>query len=87
MIQDPMPDPETSLIQKERAENMQETLRALPLATRNILVLREYGELSYQEIASVLDIPIGTVMSRLNYARTRLRALLKEQPSMQDAYA
>ena len=87
MIQDPMPDPETSLIQKERAENMQETLRALPLATRNVLVLREYGELSYQEIASVLDIPIGTVMSRLNYARTRLRALLKEQPSMQDAYA
>ena len=87
MIQDPMPDPETSLIQKERAENMQETLRALPLATRNVLVLREYGELSYQEIASVLDIPIGTVMSRLNYARTRLRALLKEKPSLQDAYA
>ncbi len=84
MIQDPMPNPETSLIQKERAENLQEMLRALPLATRNVLVLREFGELTYQEIASVLDIPIGTVMSRLNYARTRLRDLLKE-PSMQEA--
>ena len=81
MIQDPMPDPEISLIQKERAENMQDMLRALPLATRNVLVLREYGELSYHEIAAILDIPIGTVMSRLNYARTRLRDLLKEQPA------
>ena len=87
MIQDPMPDPEISLIQKERAENLQDMLRALPLATRNVLVLREYGELSYHEIAAILDIPIGTVMSRLNYARTRLRDLLKEQPSMQEAYA
>lgn len=87
MIQDPLPDPETSLMQKERAENLQEMLRALPLATRNVLVLREYGELSYHEIAAVLDIPIGTVMSRLNYARTRLRDLLKEHPSMQEAYA
>jgi RNA polymerase sigma-70 factor (ECF subfamily) len=87
MIQDPTPDPETSLVQKERAENIQEMLRALPLATRNVLVLREYGELSYQEIAAILDIPIGTVMSRLNSARTRLRELLKEQPSMQEAYA
>lgn len=85
MIQDPTPNPETLLVQKERAENLQEMLRALPLATRNVLVLREFGELSYQEIASVLDIPIGTVMSRLNYARTRLRDLLKEQPSMQEA--
>ncbi|RJP47269.1 MAG: sigma-70 family RNA polymerase sigma factor [Anaerolineaceae bacterium] len=87
MIQDPTPDPETSLVQKERSENLQKLLRSLPLATRNVLVLREFGELSYQEIASVLDIPIGTVMSRLNYARTRLRDLLKEQPSMQEAYA
>ena len=87
MIQDPTPDPETSLVQKERSENLQELLHSLPLATRNVLVLREFGELSYQEIASVLDIPIGTVMSRLNYARTRLRDLLKEQPSLQEAYA
>lgn len=87
MIQDPMPDPETSLVQKEQTETLQEMLRALPPATRNVLVLREYGDLSYQEIAAILDIPIGTVMSRLNYARTRLRDLLKKQPSMQEAHA
>ncbi|MEW5941842.1 MAG: sigma-70 family RNA polymerase sigma factor [Chloroflexota bacterium] len=79
MVMDPAPDPESALVAKERAEHLQGLLRSLPEATRSVLVLREYGELSYQEIASVLDIPVGTVMSRLNYARTRLRDLLKEQ--------
>ena len=79
MVMDPAPDPESALVAKERAEHLQGMLRSLPEATRSVLVLREYGELSYQEIASVLDIPVGTVMSRLNYARTRLRDLLKEQ--------
>ena len=46
-------------------------------AYRVVLVLREYEQLSYQDIASTLDIPIGTVMSRLNYARERLRLLLR----------
>jgi RNA polymerase sigma-70 factor (ECF subfamily) len=50
--------------------------------------LREYGGLSYQEIASVLEVPIGTVMSRLNYARNRLRELLKDQLlQMENEYA
>jgi RNA polymerase sigma-70 factor (ECF subfamily) len=39
-------------------------------------VLREYGGLTYQEIAGVLEVPVGTVMSRLNYARNRLREIL-----------
>ena len=43
---------------------------------RTTLVLREYEGLSYQEIADTLDVPIGTVMSRLNYARKRLRESL-----------
>jgi RNA polymerase sigma-70 factor (ECF subfamily) len=78
MVADQAPDPEAALIQKEQAASLQRAINSLPEATRSVLVLREYGELSYQEIATALDIPIGTVMSRLNYARSRLRELLKE---------
>ena len=66
----------------EQAEaNVQATavrgaLDQLPTAIRATLVLREYEELSYAEIAAALGIPVGTVMSRLNYARRRLRELL-----------
>jgi RNA polymerase sigma-70 factor (ECF subfamily) len=69
---------ELDLIDKERATILQQALQSLPEAARSSLVLREYGGLSYQEIATVLDVPIGTVMSRLNYARNRLRGILSE---------
>jgi RNA polymerase sigma-70 factor (ECF subfamily) len=76
MYPDQADGPETTLIEKERVALLQQATRSLPEAARSVLVLREYGGLSYQEIASVLDIPVGTVMSRLNYARNRLRELL-----------
>ena len=64
-------------LQKERARVVQEAILGLTEASRSVLVLREYGGLAYQEIATALDIPLGTVMSRLNYARRQLkRALL-----------
>ena len=47
---------------------------------REIILLREYEDLSYQEIASVLNCPVGTVMSRLARARKTLRILLSETP-------
>ena len=77
MITDQAAGPETALIEKERVALVQQAMKSLPEASRSVLVLREYGELSYQEIAKVLDIPVGTVMSRLNYARNRLREILK----------
>ena len=77
MSPDQAAGPETTLIEKERVALLQQAMRSLPEAARSVLVLREYGGLSYQEIASVLDVPVGTVMSRLNYARNRLRELLK----------
>jgi RNA polymerase sigma-70 factor, ECF subfamily len=61
-----------------RARAVRGALAQLPPASRAVLVLREYEGLSYAEIASALDIPPGTVMSRLNYARSRLRVLLTE---------
>jgi RNA polymerase sigma-70 factor, ECF subfamily len=61
---------------KERAATLQAAVLDLPPASRAVLVLREYEEMSYQEIAATLEIPVGTVMSRLNYARQALRQSL-----------
>lgn len=77
MVPDQEAGPEATLIEKERVALLQQAMRSLPEAARSVLVLREYGGLSYQEIANVLEVPVGTVMSRLNYARNRLRELLK----------
>jgi RNA polymerase sigma-70 factor (ECF subfamily) len=68
--------PEATVEGKERGERVRQAVLALPPASRSVLVLREYEGLSYQEIADTLGIPIGTVMSRLNYARKRLRESL-----------
>lgn len=72
------PGPEAVAEQNERAALVQRAVLSLPEASRVVLILREYEGLSYQEIADLVQIPIGTVMSRLNYARTRLRDMLKE---------
>lgn len=88
MLPDHKPSPEAAVIEKERITLIQQSIQSLPEAARSVLILREYGELSYQEIADVLDVPIGTVMSRLNYARNRLRELLKkEMLQMENEYA
>jgi RNA polymerase sigma-70 factor (ECF subfamily) len=51
-------------------------IQQLPEEVREVILLREWEELSYQEIATVLDCPVGTVMSRLARARAKLRDLL-----------
>jgi RNA polymerase sigma-70 factor (ECF subfamily) len=63
---------------------VQRAVQTLPDACRAVLVLREYENLSYKDIASTLDIPVGTVMSRLNYARDRLRFLLRSNPGQRE---
>jgi RNA polymerase sigma-70 factor (ECF subfamily) len=76
-LADSRPSPEMVFVKQERAVLVQGAVLSLPEACRAVLVLREYEELSYQEIAASLDIPIGTVMSRLNYARNLLKERLK----------
>jgi len=71
--------PEDDLQARQRIEKVRQSVLALPPASRAVLVLREYEGLAYAEIASVLDIPLGTVMSRLNYARSQLRSALKQE--------
>ena len=83
-VEDPAPGPERVLLQHERARRVQGAILSLTEANRAVLVLREYGRFSYQEIGTALDIPIGTVMSRLNYARNRLRGLLADLESDHD---
>jgi RNA polymerase sigma-70 factor (ECF subfamily) len=69
-------NPETSLLQRERAGILRRALAELPLELREVLVLRELEEFSYREIASIARVPMGTVMSRLNRARKRLQQVL-----------
>lgn len=75
-LADTQPGPEAAHDSAERANQVQRAIMGLPPASRAVLVLREYEGLSYQEIASALEIPLGTVMSRLNYARSVLRERL-----------
>src|SRR5689334_14041183 len=65
--------PEQSALQKVEARMLADAVAELPLPYREVLILRELEELSYKEIARVVDIPIGTVMSRLARARSLLR--------------
>ncbi len=81
-----IPAPDASLAQSEVAAITQEVLAGLPDIFRTVLVLREFEELSYQEIADVLGISIGTIESRLFRARARFRErLLQLHPEFGEA--
>jgi RNA polymerase sigma-70 factor (ECF subfamily) len=78
-LQDQQLGPEALFFQEERTALVQKAILSLPEASRVVLVMREYEEMSYHEIADALNIPIGTVMSRLNYARKTLRDKLEQK--------
>ncbi|HVM85446.1 MAG TPA: sigma-70 family RNA polymerase sigma factor [Candidatus Binatia bacterium] len=72
------PSPETQSEHRELGREIDRAVAALPAEFREVILLREVEELSYKEIAAVIDVPIGTVMSRLARARKLLQARLKE---------
>ena len=71
--------PETILLERASQQLLQSALDELPVHFREIIVLCDVEEMSYQEIAETLSVPQGTVMSRLSRARKALRHRLQEQ--------
>ena len=78
------PDPEQSALAGDRRRQVAAALAALPAEAREVLVLREIEDLSYKHIAAVLDLPIGTVMSRIARAREKLAVELKSRLERRD---
>lgn len=75
----PGENPEVRLEREDARRTVSEALARLPEAQREVLVLREFEGLKYQEIADLLEIPAGTVMSRLYTARRALADALEER--------
>jgi RNA polymerase sigma-70 factor (ECF subfamily) len=71
--------PESLLVEKANRELLQNALRELPVPFREVVLLADVEEISYQEIAETLGIPMGTVMSRLSRARAALRNLVRRK--------
>ena len=69
-------EPHAMAIRKADRQQINAALAALPVAYREVLVLRELEDLSYAEIARIAEIPVGTVMSRLARARGLMRSAL-----------
>ena len=69
--------PEVIFLERSNQELLQTALEELPLHFREVLLLCEVEEMSYQGIADTLGIPVGTVMSRLSRARVALRELVR----------
>jgi RNA polymerase sigma-70 factor, ECF subfamily len=73
-----MASPELTLLRRVDTELVQQAIAALPPAFREAIILADLEEMTYQEIADALDIPVGTVMSRLSRARRSLRRDLEQ---------
>lgn len=74
MWQEPQASPETALLREQDGATVRRLIAELPRPFREAIVLREVNDLSYQQIAEVAGVPVGTVMSRLARARALLRA-------------
>jgi RNA polymerase sigma-70 factor (ECF subfamily) len=75
----PAAEPMVTWESREQARVIRDAVLGLPVPLRTVVILREYQDLSYRSIADVLEIPIGTVMSRLHEGRARLRRRLAQQ--------
>jgi RNA polymerase sigma-70 factor (ECF subfamily) len=79
--------PESIVLQLENSTAMIDAIAALPIIYREVVLLSDVEELSYKEIAQVLVVPIGTVMSRLSRGRNLLKQTLAVDPTGRSPYA
>jgi RNA polymerase sigma-70 factor (ECF subfamily) len=77
-------NPETALLQTIDAQLVRKALEELPIEFREVLIMREMEDLSYKQISTIADLPVGTVMSRLARGRKRLRELLTNSISKEN---
>ncbi len=78
-IPDSAPGPQEALLRREQIEQILKGMEQLKPEQREVIILRDIQGLSYEEVGSVLQCSIGTVKSRINRARGRLREILLEQ--------
>ncbi len=72
----PEDDPEAGLSKRDGIESVRWCIERLPAEYREVIILRELEQLSYKEIAATISVPLGTIMSRLARARSRLQDCL-----------
>jgi len=72
-VQSEFPSPESCLIVADERQAIRAAVEALPAELREVIVFREFEGFSYKQISQIIDVPIGTVMSRLSRARCKLR--------------
>jgi len=73
-------DPMTTIVAEDESARLRLAIGRLPVDQREILVLREFEDMSYRQIASITGCPIGTVMSRLSRARDQLALIVRGEP-------
>ena len=78
-------NPQKSALRRELAEKIQEALSSVPEKHRAILLLREVEGMSYEDLSRTLDIPKGTVMSRLFHARAKVQKILSQYLELDEA--
>lgn len=74
--------PYAQLEQKERMALLHQAVQELPEEQKSVMVLRDFQDLSYDEISAALDIPLGTVKSRLKRAREKIKQILSEKTEL-----
>ena len=75
------PEPLAALEQAEHIDAMQAAMARLPEAEREVIVLRHFSEMSFGEIASIMDTPLGTALARAHRGLKKLRSMLKDLAS------